>query len=106
MRKHRQRLNWYEFFICIFFARMPAEGDSSLRCILQSAMRSLAPLEAIAGFEKAQQIRNTLNALGVKKVSLRDPRATCLGVCPGTEQAPVSSPFAAPWPCVEPGSGV
>ncbi|KAG2448089.1 hypothetical protein HYH02_007114 [Chlamydomonas schloesseri] len=34
-----------------------------------SATRSLAPLEATAGVEKAQQIRSSLNALGAKKAA-------------------------------------
>ena len=37
----------------------------TLKC-LQNASRSLPPLEAVAGREKAQQIRTTLNTLGSK----------------------------------------
>lgn len=86
MPRRRQRLKWYAHDrgrsrsdIARLYARPWDIATRRLAvCCLQAATRSLAPLEATAGYEKAQQIRSTLNALGAKKVSVNG-----MGMLPG-----------------------
>lgn len=78
-----------------FLASPTETHDMHPGCHVQSATRSLAPLEATAGVEKAQQIRSSLNALGAKKVrdksqfaAAREPGGECR-CCGGKSRARV-----------------
>ncbi|EFJ52605.1 hypothetical protein VOLCADRAFT_115568, partial [Volvox carteri f. nagariensis] len=68
-----------------------------------SATRSLAPLEATAGFEKAQQIRSTLNALGAKKAPVLE-KLKQTPQSPKTDVPPLDKPLPAVAPPLR-GSG-